>query len=246
LAFIKKTFRYGWILLGVVLIIPWFLEADTVDDYWYHGTLATIVFVLLLVGAWGKLWERIQIAESQRILYLLTHQRHDLFNHIQVIMGYQMLRKQDALARYNEKLMQIAQEERKISSLQYAPLAAYLLQLRYEYRTWEWSVTLADDLPPLSVQQEKRLFEMFEEILMPYFVEQAKMASQWIRIELQLVQADGQFAVQFTAYADEGQEATYDFDVAGLAHKLKKDKHKATATWSVAEQRLSVKMQGKA
>lgn len=140
--------------------------------------------------------QQYQIKEAERVRDLVRNLRHDWMNHVQVIMGYQMLKQSKRIDHYLQKLTQIANEERKISDLAYPPLASTLLTLNYDYSQWNWRVRKDDAIDSLSVKQQRQLHRIFIQLL-PWMTEQIAHQTVWTDIDLQLSYDDHVLLIQF-------------------------------------------------
>jgi hypothetical protein len=108
------------------------------DHLWFI-TIA-IVFVLSIffyTRARQKEQKQQEAADKKK---LLGNIRHDLMNHVQVLMGYQMMKREDKISDYLKRLSTQAAKEREIAELQDEELAVFLLTLSYQYPQWEWDV----------------------------------------------------------------------------------------------------------
>lgn len=65
--------------------------------------------------------------EIEDWLEFAKHQRHDLLNHFQVILGFLQMGRQELCIEYIRKMTKKNNQESRIASLGYPPLEAYLL-----------------------------------------------------------------------------------------------------------------------
>ncbi|MGX9706714.1 Spo0B domain-containing protein [Laceyella tengchongensis] len=103
--------------------------------------------------------------EAERIKRLLSHERHDALNHIQVMMGYIMLNKTDRIKAYLEQWVERAKQERMLSEFQYAPLAVALLTLKHRFKHWDLHVSMSEEMKAMSQADEKRLLSAMNAVL---------------------------------------------------------------------------------
>jgi hypothetical protein len=111
----------------------------TTGEYIWFITIG-IIFVLSMffyIRANQQEQQQQEAAETKR---LLGKVRHDLMNHVQVLMGYQMMKRDDKIQDYLQRLAAEATNERELAELQDEELAVFLLLLSYHYPQWEWEV----------------------------------------------------------------------------------------------------------
>ncbi|MBD1371767.1 Spo0B domain-containing protein [Hazenella sp. IB182357] len=139
---------------------------------------------------------------------ILAHQRHDLMNHVQVLLGYQSMDKPERIKAYLHKLCAQAETERKLAQFSYAPLAVTLLLLKQHYRRWLIHLSVHVALPFTDIPLQKRMLDVIQTLL-PWLERQddGNMGWEQLMIDLEsigddmymdvIVQTTGQQAVIF-------------------------------------------------
>lgn len=183
--------------------------------------------------------------EAERIRDLIRNQRHDWMNHIQVIMGYQMLKQSKKIDQYLRKLIRMANEERMISDLAYPPLATILLTINYDYAHWNWRIRRDDSIDSLSVKQQKQLYQILEQLL-PWMKQRITPQTVWTDIEFDLSYKKNNLFFSFCFIAYQPNQYENDHKVAvpidwGLLPK-KIHQQKAAYEWLKEENRLLMKI----
>jgi hypothetical protein len=105
--------------------------------------------------------QEVKEIEALRIIKILSHQRHDWMNHVQIIFGYLTLKKYEKIKEFLGTLSQQSNEERLISDLRYAPLAVFLLTLPYQFIQWTIKVKLMNMFNS-TIPEEKTLLSILE------------------------------------------------------------------------------------
>ncbi len=96
--------------------------------------------------------------------HLLSHQRHDWMNDVQVLLGYLTLQKYDRMKSYLQEQIQKANQERLVTELRYAPLAITLITLSNRYMQWRVNVKV-EDIFHYTVQEERNVLQIIEHLL---------------------------------------------------------------------------------
>lgn len=133
---------FGPVFVSMLLLIlqPW----------GWMGSLP-IVFFALVGLVWGlrhlhRVVRREQrMREAQTALELLSRQRHDWMNHIQVIMGYCSVGKPERIPPYLQRLAGTLEEERKAARVNDPCLAYALATLNQRFPEWHWTVHLDEE-----------------------------------------------------------------------------------------------------
>lgn len=142
----------------VLLMVGWFIQP--------FGKWGELIFFLATLVAFfvsGYLFyinakQRASLKEAERMKQLLSHERHDALNHIQVMMGYMMLKKTDRIETYLAEWVERARQERLLSEFRFAPLSVALVTLKYRWKQWDVKVNI-DEAIRVSQQDEQRLYE---------------------------------------------------------------------------------------
>lgn len=201
------------------------------------GYKESIMYLILLVFSIGIVFlfqsfkQKQKEKEAERIRTLLKSIRHDWMNHVQVIMGYQMLKQYDKVDQYLQKLTQRSSEERMISELTYPLLATQLLTLPYEYPQWNWKVKLDDSIVSLSSQHQKRFYQLVNQLL-PWITDKIATQITWTEIEFDLSYEQKQCIFVFRLIGKESDVPTdhQPMEWGELPKKLRRSK--ASYQWS--------------
>lgn len=174
------------------------------------GMIGNIIcFICLSVVLWGGIYfyrQRIKkqalLKESDQIKWILSRQRHDWMNHIQVLMGYQTLGKSEKLTPYLQKLVEGLIQERNISEISYAPLAVYLLTLPHRFQNGNVEVIVPNGFQLPTHQDERRLLNILK-VLFSWLEKQGGVESDWSFIELKFALVESQLYLFITIKNEE-------------------------------------------
>ncbi|WP_028775557.1 Spo0B domain-containing protein [Shimazuella kribbensis] len=192
-----------YLLPPLLVLIIW--ELTTMNHLWFV-TIA-IVFVLSVffyIRARQKEQKQQEAADTKK---LLGNIRHDLMNHVQVLMGYQMMKRGDKISDYLQRLSTQATKEREIAELQDEELAVFLLILSYQYPQWEWDVQKL----PTYIDPPGKTNEPIVEYLSICIQILAKMGEEkydWQKVVLQLSGDDQTNFFSFQVYSAENELLT--------------------------------------
>jgi hypothetical protein len=167
---------------------------------------SVIVFVLSLsfyISANNREQRRREAAEIKRLLGKI---RHDRMNDVQVLMGYQMMKRDDKLKEYLEKMAAKAGKERQIAELNDEALATYLLTVAYLYPQWEWEVDRMETYVDSTMSDEgivERLSSCIQTLLL-----WGEGKYDWQKVVLQLAGDDNGNFFAFQVYNADGKLVT--------------------------------------
>ncbi|MCH5584106.1 Spo0B domain-containing protein [Shimazuella sp. AN120528] len=170
-----------YLLVPMIVLVVWGLT--TMDVVWFFTM--TVVFVLSLFFYIRATKKEQQQQEAEKTKRLLSKIRHDLMNHVQVLMGYQMMNRVDKISEYLDRLAKQAMVEREISELKDEELAVFLLTLAHHFPQWEWEVQKL----PTYVEQPTKTNEPIVNWLSTCIEWLAKMGENkydWQKVVLQL------------------------------------------------------------
>lgn len=180
--------------------------------------------------------QQFQLKKAELTKRLVRNQRHDWMNHVQVIMGYQMMKQSKKLNNYLQKLIQLSNQERKISELKYSPLAARLLTVNYDFPEWNWKISL-DPKFALSVREEKKLFRFLQQFFSG-FVEEVKKEKHWAEMILHFTYQDQVVLIEIKGFSQNHQQPQ--INVKNLEDRLQQKM--VNCKWSTENQQLMVKI----
>ena len=106
-----------------------------------------------------------KIQEAEQAKKIFSELRHEWMNHIQVLMGYLMMKREESIKDYLNRLVKQAQTERIISNLSYAPLAVSLLNIRHRLKEWELSLNVSERFRFESVEEEKKFLKIWQQLV---------------------------------------------------------------------------------
>ncbi|MFC7440845.1 Spo0B domain-containing protein [Laceyella putida] len=170
--------------------------------------LATLV-TLLCSGYFSYINFKKQtcLKEAERIKQLLSHERHDALNHIQVMMGYMMLKKTDRIKTYLEQWVERAGQERLLSEFRFAPLAVALLTLKYRFKHWDLQVKMDEAMKMISQEDEQRLLYSMNALL-GWLEKKLADEKSYLKVTLTLKQEADIMVMAIDVLADQGEPVT--------------------------------------
>lgn len=173
----------------IAILIGWLLQ-----PFGMAGDI--LFFVVALFALWGGIYfshkkrtEQARVREADRIKQILSRQRHDWMNHVQVLMGYDALQKYERFKPYLQTLVQNANHERMISEIRYSPLAVAFLTLSHRYRQWELEVEVDTSFQLPSQKDEQNMLHIVEEIF-PWLEKQLQVETTDLQLEVHLSQTE--------------------------------------------------------
>lgn len=160
-------------------------------SFWFKRTVPplAVAFFLVAVQPWGGVigvlmgfgfllgwswwlrrlcrgWEQMNQKENARSrLQLMSRQRHDSLNHIQVLMGYLSLNKPERISSYLEKIVNQWELERKVSQINDPVLACYLVTFIRDHAEWHWKMDLDEEAFPLPFKSSERIFKIVKGVI---------------------------------------------------------------------------------
>lgn len=195
----------------ILLMLGWVFQP--------FGKIGALFFFLATSIAWAaglyfflrRKHEQMLVAEAEWLKEVLSRQRHDLMNHVQILMGYQSLKKPERITAYLQKLIQTATHERTISEIGYAPLAVSLLTLDQRYKQWAMSVEVENSLQLPTLVDERRLLKTLDTSFA--WLDQT-MDGRWDghRVELHLYQGDAEVACEIQLLREDGEKIAVRFE----------------------------------
>lgn len=221
-----------------------FLFTFTLNDFLICGSLVFLMMILFAVGLFflcRHFDQQCQVKEAERIRNLMKNMRHDWMNHIQVIMGYQLLKQHDKVDRYLQKLTKKSLAERAISELHYPPLATALLTIPYDYAQWNWQFKQDDSISSLSVQKQRTLTQILHYVL-PWLVDQIESQVAWTDIEFNLSYKHHCFILQFGFSGKENEMKSKVKPIEWSTIPRKRFLRKAVYEWSEDQHTLVLKI----
>ncbi len=162
----KRGFIVGKLVVPMALLMfGWLIHpfGKLVDFFFF---LASFITLVAGVAYLQKQWlEQAKVKEEERARQVFAELRHDLMNHIQVLMGYLMMKKEEQIKKYLNKLVKQAQTERTVSRLTYAPLAVALLELPRRLKEWEVTLAVSEAFGFGQINEEKVFLEIWQRLL---------------------------------------------------------------------------------
>lgn len=145
----------------IAVLVGWLVE-----PFGERGTL--IFFLASLIALFGgSYYQYIQTKEreAEQAKEIISMQRHDWMNHIQVLMGYLSMKRTDPMKTYIEQLVRKAHRERRVSEFRYAPLAVTLLTLPHRFKSWQIDVQVDESIKLPHYTAEKKLLMIVNQVL---------------------------------------------------------------------------------
>ncbi|MFC4078371.1 Spo0B domain-containing protein [Salinithrix halophila] len=146
-----------WFLILLMAVQPW---------GWAVGIplgIFTVLGVLRFLHRERMREERFwRMKNAQTSLELMSRQRHDWLNHVQVIMGYLGMKRQERILPYLRELTDRAREEREAARVGYPPLALALSTLNQRIPEWRWFVETGEEMKEIDPEWGDRLCEALD------------------------------------------------------------------------------------
>ncbi|MBA4602727.1 Spo0B domain-containing protein [Thermoactinomyces mirandus] len=162
----KRGFTTSKLVIPMVLLmVGWLVHpfGKLVDFFFF---LASFITLVAGMSCMQKQWlVQAKIKEEERAKQVFAELRHDWMNHIQVLMGYLMMKKEEPIRKYLNKLVQQAQTERTVSRLMHAPLAVALLELPHRQKEWEVTLAVSEAFGFGNMDEEKIFLEIWQRLL---------------------------------------------------------------------------------
>ena len=156
---------------------------------WRVG-LATGLGLSVVAAWWVRDWLR-QLEKQHRKrsareqLELLSRQRHDWMNHLQVLMGFTTLNKPERIAPYLQELVNRLEIERVSSRLEPPDLALRLALLNRDHPEWHWVVEIGEEMGQLPENVADRIGRILEQTatwLKPFAGEQGEVKDLYFQL----------------------------------------------------------------
>lgn len=138
-------------------------------DTWsrQHAGWFVLLGIGVLIGAvyLQQMWANYeQKNQADEFINCLNMKRHDWLNHIQVMMGYVSLNKQDRLQAYVKRVVEDAEQESRINRIGYVPLTCDLLTRHMYNRQIVLDIHIVSEVTIKSDKQGKQLLNTIREI----------------------------------------------------------------------------------
>jgi hypothetical protein len=223
-----------YLLVPVAVLVIWGLTM--MDIVWFFTI--TVVFVLSMFFYVRETKKEHQQQEAAKTKRLLSKIRHDLMNHVQVLMGYQMMKREDKISDYLDRLAEHAMEEREIAELQDEKLVVFLLTLSHSYPQWEWKV----EKLPTFIESPSKTNDPIVEWLSSCIQVLAKMGENkynWQKVVLQLSGDEQTNFFSFQVY--DAENMLIDLHVPAGEWTNLKDEYKQLQLQIEGQQRLTLR-----
>lgn len=178
-----KGFSFGlqiaFLAMGVLLL-------SVYSGDWRVG-LALGVGWLLVAAGWMRTWmRRLEKQDRERSvreqLELLSWQRHDWLNHLQVLMGFTSLNKPERMSSYLQELVHRLEITSQVEPPQ---LALRLALLRRDHPEWQWVLEVEEGLGPLKEKAADQIGWILEATavwLKPFAEEQGEVRELYLQL----------------------------------------------------------------
>jgi hypothetical protein len=202
------------------LIQPWGRAGEIV-------CFALAIVALLAAAVWLKrVGEARAEREAEKIKELISRKRHDWMNHVQVLMGYLSLGKQDRMRAYLQKLVDAAGRERAVSEFGYAPLAVALLTLKETFGDWEVDVGVDAGFRLSGERSERLLYGLLSSVC-PLVENVARRHGEMFRISFRLYRDEKGPALSVRWWSATGEALT-----VPLSDRERKRFHRQVKKWN--------------
>ncbi len=159
--------------------------------WWYQSglniwfILTTVVYGLcLLIYIRGN--KQLQMKnEAKRLKNLLARIRHDQMNHVQVLLGYQMLKKPEKISEYLDRLVIQANDERIITTITNDELVVFLLTLTHRFPQWNWKIQKVESCFELPNKKSNQVVQWLTTYIQ-FLADIGKEKYDWQQVTLQL------------------------------------------------------------
>lgn len=159
---------------------PW----GRIGNIIFCGITSIMVLSTFLINR-HQIAKSLEKKQAQLICEFASHKRHDLMNHVQVLMGYIAMDRLDLAQRYLESLAEMANLERKLSDFRMSELVAFFVTLPYTYKKWKWKLHASGQLANVSEKLQVRILSTLS-LLFEKLSEMGANRYEWETIELSL------------------------------------------------------------
>lgn len=175
------------------------------------GKTGQWLFVLLSIAAvtisYFFLRRSIQSEEQRRQALLIGElaamKRHDLLNHVQLLMSYVSMNRPEKVKEYLQRMTEQANQERKLTEFTLPDLVSYLMLLPYTYKRWKWSLDVTGEIKKICLSQQKQLLS-----ILPIFIKKLNQMganqTRWETIKLRITGEEDKLIVLLEVLDSEG------------------------------------------
>ncbi|SDW26676.1 Sensor_kinase_SpoOB-type, alpha-helical domain [Marininema mesophilum] len=168
-----------WIMCGILVmaIQPW---------GWKLGLPLGVITLTLYLHSLRQTQKKERIESAQGSLHLLSRYRHDWLNHVQVIMGYLSMKRQEKILPFLRELTDVARQEREAATVGYPPLALSLSTLNQRVPEWRWIVEVSEELKTIQPKWGESLYQGLEQVVQWLHVQGKTLLEPeevWLRVE---------------------------------------------------------------
>lgn len=104
-----------------------------------------------------------ETAQAEKLKKILSRIRHDWANHIQMMLFFLQMKKDEEHHKYLKKLAEDVNKEKHIGVFQSPLLATFLLTIGVEHTNWKWYVDISKDIR-VSLPEEEDLLQMIKSV----------------------------------------------------------------------------------
>ncbi|SDY05042.1 Spo0B domain-containing protein [Thermoactinomyces sp. DSM 45892] len=183
--------------LGIVFI-SWTIVTW---ESWVDFVYLTLALLSWLLGAFMiryKLETKRETAQAEKLKKILSRIRHDWANHIQMMIFFLQMKKEEEHYRYLKKLAEDVNKEKHIGVFQSPLLATFLLTIGVEHTNWKWHVDISKDIR-ISLPEEEDLLQMIKSVA-DWFDQVGQGKYDWAQIQLTLSEEEQVVYVTFEVY----------------------------------------------
>lgn len=177
---------YLYLLPPIAMFLLWWYKSQ--QTVWFLTT--TIIYAVSLFFFLHANKQKQTRIEAKRMKQLLARIRHDQMNHVQVLMGYQMMKKPEKISEYLERLVIQANDERVITTITNDELAVFLLTLTHRYPQWQWKIEKVETELELEGKKGNQVVQWLSAYIQ-FLVDIGRENYDWQQVTLQLTGTDG-------------------------------------------------------
>lgn len=125
-----------------------------------------------------------ETAQAEKLKKILSRIRHDWANHIQMMLFFLQMKKEEEHRKYLKKLAEDVNKEKHIGVFQSPLLATFLLTIGVEHTNWKWHVDISKDIR-VSLPEEEDLLQMIK-CLADWLDQVGQGKYDWAQVQLTL------------------------------------------------------------
>lgn len=188
--------------LGTVLI-SWIIVTW---ESWVDLMYLTLALLSWLLGAFMIRYQQTtkrETAQADKLKKILSRIRHDWANHIQMMLFFLQMKKEEEHRKYLKKLAEDVNKEKHIGVFQSPLLATFLLTIGIEHTNWKWHVDISKDIR-VSLPEEEDLLRMIKSVA-DWLDQVGQGKYDWAQVQLTLSEEEQIVYVTLEVYDYDGK-----------------------------------------